>query len=91
MKRSVRTHDLTVVVPCFYYLQQGLKDFEICFDDKDFLVDDILNLQEHKSGNLTGARIQKRIKYILRKFEGLQSGYLVLGLEDMEGLKNVQS
>jgi len=84
MKRSTRTHDLKVVVPYFDYLQKGLKDFEVRFDDRDFLVDDILNLQEYKYGELTGQCVQKRIKYILRRFKGLQTGYVVLGLEDIE-------
>ena len=84
MKRSTRTHDLKIVDPCFGYLQQGLKDFEIRFDDRDFLVDDTLNLQEYKYEELTGECVQKRIKYILRRFKGLQTGYVVLGLEDVE-------
>jgi len=84
MKRSPRVHDLKTVKPYFGLLQEGVKDFEIRFDDKDFLVDDILNLQEYKYGEVTGECVQKRIKYILRRFEGLQTGYVVLGLEDIE-------
>lgn len=84
MKRSTRTHDLKTIDPYFGYLQKGLKDFEIRFDDRDFLVDDILNLQEYKYEALTGECVQKRIKYILRRFKGLQTGYVVLGLEDVE-------
>ena len=84
MKRLARTHDLKTVEPYFGLLQQGIKDFVIRFDDRDFLVDDILNLQEYKYDELTGERVQKRIKYILRRFKGLQTGYVVLGLEDME-------
>jgi len=83
MKRSTRTHDLKTVAPYFGLLQKGIKDFEIRFDDKDFLVDDILNLQEYKHGELTGECVQKRVKYILRRFKGLQTGYVVLGLEDI--------
>jgi len=84
MKRSSRTHDLKTLAPYFGLMQEGLKDFEIRFDDKDFLVDDILNLQEYKYEKPTGECVQKRVKYILRRFKGLQSGYVVLGLEDIE-------
>jgi len=84
MKRSTRTHDLKTVAPYFGLMQQGTKDFEVRFDDRDFLVDDILNLHEYKHKGLTGERVQKRIKYILRRFKGLQTGYVVLGLEDIE-------
>jgi len=84
MKRATRTHDLKTIAPYFGYLQQGLKDFEICFDDRDFLVEDTLNLQEYKYEEPTGECVQKRIKYVLRRFKGLQTGYVVLGLEDIE-------
>ncbi len=83
MKRSARTHDLKTVAPYFGLLREGVKDFDIRFDDRDFLVDDILNLQEYKYEEFTGECVQKRIKYILRKFKGLQTGYVVLGLEDI--------
>ena len=87
MKRLSRVHDLKTVVPYFGLLQQGIKDFEIRFDDRDFLVDDTLNLQEYKHKKPTGEYMQKRIKYVLRRFKGLQTGYVVLGLEDIGEIK----
>jgi len=83
MKRLPRFHDLKTVTPYFGLMQEGVKDFEIRFDDRDFLVDDILNLQEYKYDELTGECVKKRIKYVLRRFKGLQAGYVVLGLEDI--------
>jgi len=82
MKRIPRIHDLKTVASYFVSMQEGLKDFEIRFEDREFLVDDILNLQEYKYGELTGECVQKRVKYVLRRFKGLQTGYVVLGLED---------
>jgi len=86
MKRLIRTHDLKTVDPYFELMKKGLKDFEIRFDNQDFLVDDILNFQEYKYKDFTGQYVQKRVKYILRRFKGLQTGYVVLGLEDLEPL-----
>jgi len=83
MKRSIRTHNLKTIAPYFGLMQEGVKNFEIRFDDRDFLADDILNLQEYKYDEPTGERVQKRIKYVLRRFKGLQTGYVVLGLEDI--------
>lgn len=83
MKRSARTHDLKTAAPYFGLLKQGIKAFELRFDDRGFLVDDTLNLQEQKYDEPTGKCVQKRIKYILRRFKGLQTGYVVLGLEDI--------
>jgi len=84
MERLPRVHDLKTVKPYFGLMQEGVKDFDIRFDDKDFLVGDTLNFQEYKYRDLTGECVQKRIKYILRKFKGLQKGYVVLGLENIE-------
>ena len=84
MKRSARTHNLRAVAPYFGLLQEGVKDFEIRFDDRDFLVEDILNLQEYKYDQLTGESVRKRVKYVLRRFKGLQTGYVILRLEDVE-------
>ena len=58
--------------------------------DRDFLLDDILNLQEYKYDEPTGECVQKRIKYILRRFKGLQTGYVILGLEDIYPEKAVE-
>ncbi len=68
--------------PFFELVFQGTKDFELRFDDRDFLVGDIVWLQEYKSNIPTGRNIKKEIKYILRKFKGLQAGYVILGLKD---------
>jgi len=84
VKRLPRVHNLKTLDPYFGLMQEGVKDFEIRFDDRNFLVDDILNLQEYKYKEPTGQCVQKRIKYILRRFKGLQTGYVVLGLENIE-------
>jgi len=47
VKRSPIIHTLRIVSPHFGLIRDGVKDFEICFDDKDFHVGDLLILQEH--------------------------------------------
>jgi len=84
MHRYPVTHNLKTVDPFFEWVVKGVKDFEIRFDDRDFLVGDIVNLQEYKSNILTGQNIKKEIKYILRKNKGLQDGYVILGLKNIE-------
>ncbi len=87
--RSAMTHALRVVAPNYGYIRDGIKTFEVCFNDKemDYLVGDLLILQEHyyvrSGGKLapTGEQVERTIKYILRKAKGLMSGYVVLGLE----------
>jgi len=87
MKRKPVAHDLKIVSPHFGYVRDGLKDFEIRFDDRDYNIGDTLILTEHHYGGngklvSTKRTIKKKIKYILRKFKGLQGGYIVLGLEN---------
>ena len=87
MKRQPIAHTLKIVSPHFEYVRDGKKDFEVRFDDRDFHVGDTLVLQEHHykapGGKLhpTGKVVERKIKYILRKFRGLMNGYVVLGLE----------
>lgn len=85
--RSNMTHALKIVSPHFEKVRDGVKDFEVRFDDRDYLVGDLLILQEHyykaPGGKLapTGEQVERKIKHILRKVKGLMSGYIVLGLE----------
>jgi len=88
--RGAMTHALKITAPHFEQVRDGIKDFEIRFDDRDYLVGDVLILQEHHykapGGKLhpTGFQVERKIKHILRKFKGLQNGYIVLGLEDKQ-------
>jgi len=85
--RQPKTHSIKIVSPHYEYIKEGRKNFEVRFDDRDYKMGDILILQEHnyvENGHLkpTGEFITRKIKHILRKFKGLQQGYIVLGLEE---------
>lgn len=80
-KPALMTHKLKAVNPFFEQVRDGLKDFEVRFDDRDFNVGDTLILQQYKYEKYTGEELTRKIKYILRRFKGLQRGYVVLGLE----------
>jgi len=80
------THNLQSVSPHYDNIKDGLKNFEICFDDRDFSVGDLLILQENRYNrkgkpNPTGEFLTREVKFILRKAKGLQFGYVVLGLQ----------
>lgn len=83
----------------FKEVAEGKKDFEIIKDDSDYEVGDILILQEYINysdsayynretpNRYTGNEITKRIKYKITHEEypqGIQEGYCILGLEDIE-------
>jgi len=78
-KRIATSHDLELISRCFNLIKTGGKDFLICFDDRDFLAGDTVIIHEWENGKLTGATTKRKIKYILRKFKGLQSGYIAMG------------
>ncbi len=85
--RNPIVHSLKITSPHFEHVRDGIKDFEIRFDDRDYLVGDLLILQEHHytppGGKLkpTGEKVERTIKHILRRFKGLMNGYIVIGLE----------
>jgi hypothetical protein len=85
----------------FKEVAEGKKDFEIRKDDSDYQVGDTLILQEYLKEisdgykttlhpQYTGKEITKRIKYKITHEEfpqGIQEGYCILGLEDIEVLQ----
>lgn len=87
-RRSATTHALAVVAPNYGYIRDGIKTFEVRLDKRDYLVGDLLILQEHyyvRSGAKlapTGETVERTIKYILRKAKGMMSGYIIIGLEN---------
>jgi len=86
MKRRPIIHNFKIVSTHYAYIRDGLKDFVICFDDRDYRAEDVLILHEHRNNKFgklekTGESFTRRIKYILRKFKGLQTGYIVLSLD----------
>lgn len=84
-------HDLKTINPYFTQVSKKLKTFEVRKDDRGFCVDDILYLWEYflptetePFGHYTGKGVKARVKYILREFEGLAEGYVVLGITDIQ-------
>lgn len=74
----------------FEDVKKGIKTFEVRKDEDDIQVGDILLLEEWKEGDIftsgyTGRCIRKRVKYVLRDIPqyGLQEGYCIIGLEDI--------
>jgi ParB family transcriptional regulator, chromosome partitioning protein len=76
------THELKCENPYFTDIWQGLKDFEIRKNDRNFRTGDIVILNEIESERKR--KIYAEIKYIAYdhdSFDGLKKGYCVLGLK----------
>lgn len=59
----------------------GLKDFEVRWNDRNYQVGDLLELEEWTAEGNTGKTLTRRIKYILNDPRFCKEGYVVLGLE----------
>lgn len=80
-ERSATSHILKVVNPFWGQVGTRQMDFLIVFDDKDYMVGDEFVLERYAYDKPTGEKFTREIKYILRRFKGLQFGYIVLGFE----------
>ncbi|MBO0423420.1 ASCH/PUA domain-containing protein [Enterococcus plantarum] len=70
-------HDLKIAPEYFKAVIQGLKTFEIRKNDREFQVEDIVNLKEFKNGKYTGRKLTVEIIYIT-DFEQKEN-YVVFG------------
>jgi ParB family chromosome partitioning protein len=64
-------------------VQNGIKNFELRKNDRDYKVGDYIILQEIDNGTYTNRELPKiKIKYILHGGDfGLKKNYCILGLE----------
>ena len=74
----IKTHDLKISTEYFEAKLNGIKDWEIRFDDRGFAVGDYLRLREVKEYEYTGRIIISEVLYILRDFDGLKEGYVIM-------------
>lgn len=89
MANGKTVHALKAWPEYFQPMQQGLKMFEVRFNDRDFKEGDLLFLSEWlpESKQHTGHYMTLQITYILKDFDGLAEGWVVLGLGPyLEGL-----
>lgn len=76
-------HNLKIEPQYYDALLLGIKSFEIRKNDRDFKVGDILKLSEYKDGYYTGGSYRAKIIYITDYAQ--QEGYVVMGIEPLEG------
>jgi len=78
------THSLKTESEYFKAIENGIKNFELRKNDRDFKVGDRLNLQETINSEYTGAGMVKKVIYILEggKF-GLDPEYCIMQLADI--------
>lgn len=80
----MKVHTLKVGEPDYTDIVSGRKRFEVRQEDEDFREGDLLMLCQYVNKNFTGLDVEKKIGYIQRGCPGLEAGWAVLGLEDVE-------
>lgn len=81
------THELKILPRWFKDVAQGLKNFEIRKNDRDYKVGDILILKEWDGEHYTGAFVERRVGYVYygNGEYGVNEGYCILGLYPYNG------
>lgn len=87
-------HELKTVNPHFIQVWAGKKKFEIRYDDRGFKTGHILILKEYfaVSNSFSGRQIKCLVSHVLREYDGLKEGYVILSIEALktENLKGAK-
>lgn len=78
----MKIHHLKIAQEYFILKMQGVKSFEIRYDDRGYEVGDILHLVEvDATCNETGRSMKQTVSYLLDDERFLQKGYVILAGE----------
>ena len=85
-KSDERRHRLKLAKMFFDAVDTGNKSFELQKNDRNYQIGDILELHEMSDGEETGRVTEKQVIYIMEGFKGLEEGYCILGLSEVEDI-----
>lgn len=85
-KSDERRHRLKLAKMFFDAVDTGNKSFELQKNDRNYQIGDVLELHEMSDGEETGRVTEKQVIYILEGFKGLEEGYCILGLSEVEDI-----
>lgn len=83
-QQEKKVHDVKLGTTFFDDVKTGRKTFELRKNDRGYKEGDTIVLHEYKDGATTGRTITKKIVYMLEDFTGLEDGYCILGLGEVE-------
>lgn len=78
-----QVHQIKIAPSYYDDVASGRKPFELRKNDRNYKVEDILELVEFKEGKNTGRVIKKIITYLLEDYTGIEEGYCILGIKDV--------
>lgn len=85
-KSDERRHRLKLAKMFFDAVDTGNKSFELQKNDRNYQIGDVLELHEMSDGEETGRVTEKQVIYIMEGFKGLEEGYCILGLSEVEDI-----
>lgn len=74
-----KIHELKIMPEYYSAVADGTKRFELRYNDRDFGVGDILRLCEWDE-DYTGHKLTCVVEYILKEHNGLDDGYVIMGI-----------
>ena len=79
----MKVHELKTLKTYFTPVYTGVKKFEVRFNDRNFQINDSLNLREFDgiTQTYTGKNIIKRITYILDDPRFVKEGFVILQIK----------
>lgn len=79
----MKIHQLKTINPYFNAVLEGLKNFEVRLNDRDFKVGDEVHLQEYdlETNEYLGREVFAEISYVLKDYEAIKPGYVVFGFK----------
>lgn len=83
-QQEKKVHDVKLGTTFFDDVKTGRKTFELRKNDRGYKEGDIIVMHEYKDGTTTGRTIEKKIVYMLEDFTGIEDGYCILGLGEVE-------
>lgn len=83
-QQEKKVHDVKLGTTFFDDVKTGRKTFELRKNDRGYKEGDTIVLHEYKDGTTTSRTITKKIVYMLEDFTGLEDGYCILGLGEVE-------
>ncbi len=84
----MKIHELKAVNPFFNDIWNGIKNFDVRLNDRNFKIGDFLLLREY---SLNGYEFREILCKIIYFFDGhlmLKEGYVILGIKIIEKLEN---
>lgn len=76
----MQIHELKILPMYFDDVASGRKSFEVRYDDRGYLVGDILHLREFDNYEYTGRDILAEVTYILDDSRFCKNDYVIMSL-----------